>query len=90
MLKQNFIIDRIKYIGKSSWVNVNAMQYKCPAMQRRLNPAKRNIRLLVLCRLQDSHHSKQPSWSAKFQRKTLFFALKEGILLLLKLQNSGG
>lgn len=89
MVKQNFIIDRIKYIGKSSWVNVNAMQYKCPVMQKRLNPTKKNTRLLVLCRLRDSHYSKQPSQSAKFQRKTLFFVLKEDTLLLFKQQNTG-
>lgn len=58
--KQNFVIDRIKYIGKSSWVNINAMQYKCSVMQKRLNSTKRNM-LLVLRRLSipDSHHGQK-------------------------------
>lgn len=90
MVKQNFIIDHIKCIGKSSWVNVNAMQYECPVMQKRLNPKREITRLLVLCRLHDSHHSKEPSQSAKFQRKRLFFALRGDALLLLKQQNLGG
>lgn len=92
MVKQNFIINRIKHIGKSSWVNVNAMQYTCPAMQKRLHPTKRNIRLLVLCRLQHSHHFKLPSQPAKFQRKALFFSLKDDTLLLLntKIQGTNG